>query len=255
MVQSINFIALRDAEYLQFLSSTIDCVEENDPLILNIQPQLINLRNAFIASSDLFKLPQDSPLSKEILAVDKRRNAAILGISGIVRSYSKHFNTAYREAAKLLQRNLTLHGKKIYMMNYQEKSAIISSLTEDWEDNPTLAAASTLLHLDDWTAELKESNTAFIDLYILRTQEYGAKSTATFRQKRKEGMAAYFELIKHLKARAITNNAVDYTKVLRQIDASLEQYKTLLNGRKGAKMKPKPIVEIEVFEENNTDEE
>lgn len=57
MVQSINFIALRDAEYLQFLSSTIDCVEENDPLILNIQPQLINLRNAFIASSDLFKLP------------------------------------------------------------------------------------------------------------------------------------------------------------------------------------------------------
>lgn len=140
------------------------------------------------------------------------------------------------------------------MMNYQEKSAIISSLTEDWEDNPSLAAASTLLHLDEWTTELKESNTAFIDLYILRTQEYGAKSTATFRQKRVEGMAAYKKLIKHLEALAITDASVDYAKVLRQINASLEQYKTLLNGRKGAKMKPKPVAEIEVIEEDNPEE-
>lgn len=258
MVQSINFIALRDAEYLQFLSSTVACVEENDPVVLNVQPQLINLRNAFIVASDLFKLPQDSPLSKELLASDKRRNAALIGISGIVRSYSKHFDTVCREPAELLQRNLTLHGKKIYMMNYQAKSTIISSLTEDWEDEPELAAASTLLHLDDWTAELKESNRLFINLYILRTQEYSAKSTASFRQKRKEGMAAYFELIKHLKARAITNNAVDYTKVLRQIDASLDQYKTLLNGRKGDKKKPnsneEPVAEIEVIEEDNPEE-
>lgn len=255
MIQSINFIALRDGEYLQMLSETIDCVEEANAVAEKVQAQLVKLKDAFSQSSDLFKIPRDSPFSKQLIVFDTRRNNAIKGISGIVRSYHKHFNDEYREAAKLLQRNLTLFGKKIYMMNYQEKSAIISSLTEDWEDNPTLAAASTLLHLDDWTAELKESNTAFIDLYILRTQEYSAKSTATFRQKRKEGMAAYFELIKHLKARAITDVSVDYAKVLRQINVSLEQYKTLLNGRKGAKKKPKPIVEIEVFEENNPNEE
>ena len=77
MAQSIDFIALRNAEYLQFLSSTIDVVEDNDPAVLNVLPQLTSLKSAYNISTDLFKLPQDSPLSKELLSIDARRNNGI----------------------------------------------------------------------------------------------------------------------------------------------------------------------------------
>lgn len=253
MAQSIDFIALRNAEYLQFLSSTIDVVEDNDPAVLNVLPQLTSLKSAYNISTDLFKLPQDSPLSKELLSIDARRNNGILGIIGVVRSYKKHFQQEHRDAAKLLHNTIKLYGKKIYRMNYHAKSAIVSSWVNNWEDNPGLATAATLLHLDDWIAELKASNEAFIANYDLRTQEHAAKSTATFKQKRKEGMAAYHDLINHLEARAITDVSVNYKKVLSEIDALLDQYKVLLHSRKGHKKKQKkddePLEETEHLEE------
>ena len=258
MVQPINFIALRDGEYLQMLYDTIVSVERNNAVAVKVQAKLTLLKDAYSQSSDLFKIPRDSLLSADLIAYENRRNSAIIGIGGIVRSYRKHFDLAYREAAKHLHRNLKNFGKNIYLMNYQSKSTIFESLVQDWEDNVTLATASTLLHLDDWTAELKESNNLFMEYYMLRTQEYSAKNPATFRQKRVEGMAAFKKLIQYLEALAMTDDSVDYLTVLREIDTSLDQYKTLLNGRKGAKKKEKPedlpIAEFDVIEEDNLEE-
>lgn len=258
MVQSIDFIALRDGEYLQMLSDTIVAVETNNAVAAKAQAKLTILKDAYSQSSDLFKIPRDSPFSAVLIDFDTRRNNAIIGIGGIVRSYRKHFDENYREAAKLLHRNLTSFGKNIYLMNYQSKSTIFEHIVEVWEDELTLKAAATLLHLDDWTAELKESNALFNEYYILRTQEYGAKSKDTFRQKRVEGMAAFKNFIQYLEALALTDNSLDFTPVLREIDASLDQYDTMLNRRKGNKKKEQleelPIPENENLAADNPEE-
>ncbi len=83
-----------------------------------MQPRLVQLKEAFTQSSELFKIPRKSQISKELLAIDTRRNNAIIGIAGVVRSYRKHFIEDYREVAKLLHKNLSNFGKKIYMKNY-----------------------------------------------------------------------------------------------------------------------------------------
>jgi hypothetical protein len=100
-----------------------------------------------------------------------------------------------------------------------------------------------LLHLSPWKVELAVSNGAFMALYTSRTQELGTKSLDTLKIKRTEATAAYELLIKVLEARAILDGNGMYTKIINEINALIEQYKTLLNGRSNAGSSATPTAE------------
>jgi hypothetical protein len=100
-----------------------------------------------------------------------------------------------------------------------------------------------LLHLLPWKVELAASNGAFMALYTSRTQELGTKSLDTLKIKRTEATAAYELLIKVLEARAILDGNGMYTKIINEINALIEQYKTLLNGRSNAGSSVTPTAE------------
>jgi hypothetical protein len=132
---------------------------------------------------------------------------------------------------------------KFITLNYQAESSTISSLIKDWENDVRLTEGLELLHLSPWKVELTASNGAFMDLYTSRTQELGAKSLDTLKIKRTEAMAAYELLIKVLEARAILDGNGMYTKIINEINALIEQYKTMLNDHSNARSSVPPTAE------------
>jgi hypothetical protein len=235
MINAINLRLLRNAEFLQFLDFIIKTIENNNPATLKVEARLLALKTLYDQLDVLFKKPQDSLLSDDLLELDHQRDRAISGILQTVSANLNYFEEDRVEAAQLLDRNLRNYGSKIYNMNYQAESSTISSIINDWETDGGLKGAVTLLNLDEWKGELKEKNDNFITLYSDRNQEYGAKTTDTTKSIRLEAYTAYYDVTELLEAYATIENTPNNQKAIREINALIESYNTLLSPRKGKK--------------------
>ena len=238
MINAINLQKLRNAEFLQFLSYVIDILEDNDPAVLKVVPQFQALQTQYAGCDTLFKLPPGSNLTDALAAADAKRDDILAGLSQLISGYCNHFDPDHKAATLLLDQNISKYGSKIYQLNYQAESSTIKSLVGDWETDPQLSAASTLLGLNSWKQELSNANNQFIALYTQRTQEYGAQPTDTLWAKRKEANAAYTNLVKYLEAHATLDTTNAYGKVFGELNALIDQYNTLLNGRRPEQENP-----------------
>ena len=235
MINAISLRLLRNAEFLQFLDFIIRSVENNNPATLKVEVKLLALKNLYDQLDDIFKIPKDNLLSKELLELDYKRDRAIIGISQTVSANLNYFEQDKVNAAQLLDRNIKNYGAQIYSMNYQAESSTISSMLKDWELEPTLKDAIILLGLTAWKEELKNKNNDFITIYYDRNQEYGAETTDKIKQKRLDANTAYYNLTRLINAYATIDNTREYQKVIGEINALIESYNTLLASRKGKK--------------------
>lgn len=236
MIKGINLRLLRNAELLQFLDYIIKAVENGNPTALKLDAKLLALKNIYETLDALFKLPQDSLLTNDLQELDARRDLAISGISKLIEAYLNHFDPSFVNAAKLLERNLTMYGSQIYNMNYQAESATLSKIVIDWETEEPLKDAVTLLGLNEWKDELSKSNNDFITRYAERSDEYSAESVDKIKEKRLETYTAYYALRDLILSYAnIDNSIAGYQELIRKFNTYIEQYTTLLNTRKGKK--------------------
>ena len=231
MINSINLLLLRHAEYLQFMSNFLSLVESNDPALLNVVTQYNALKAKVGEIEDLFKTDRASATTQEIIGFDENRDRDITGITTVIDGYCYYFESEKAEAANLLSHNLKLYGAGIYKQNYQAETALLKEIINDWETKPELVAALSLLGLVDWKNDLKANNESFNAKFLARTQEYGAASPETLKQKRDETTAVYYDLRKFLDAYATINNTPLYTKTTNDLNALIEQYNTVLNNR------------------------
>jgi hypothetical protein len=232
MINVISLRLLRNAEFLQFLDFIIKTIENNNPATLKVEAKLVALKNLYDQLDALFKQPQDSLLSDELMELDHKRDRAISGILQIVSANLNYFEQDRVHAAQLLDRNLRNYGSQIYNMNYQAESSTISSIIRDWETDTALESAIALLGLGGWKLELKQNNIDFIALYSDRNQEYGAETTDKTKEKRLDANTAYYDVTQLLNAYATIENTPAYQKTISEINALIESYNTLLRSRK-----------------------
>lgn len=232
MIQSINLKLLRNAEYLQFLRLFLQLVQENNPVKLRVEEQIGLLEGELKAAEDLFKLPLSSEKTEYLLAYDQQRDVALRGIDLVLKGYLNHYDPVFAGAAKLLDANFSLYGDRIYRFNYQAETASISGIVRDWENKENLVEAATVLGLTNWKDKLKEYNIAFEKMYNSRTQEYGAENQDSLYGKREDTNLAYIDTIEYLNAYKKIDKTGAYTTVINEINALIDQYNTLLAGRK-----------------------
>jgi hypothetical protein len=84
MINSIVLQPLRNSEYLQFITDTLNILSKNNPEALNVSLQYNALSNAKDEVEKLFKISQSSLVTTEIEVLDKRRDDAINGINLLV---------------------------------------------------------------------------------------------------------------------------------------------------------------------------
>lgn len=236
MIKGLNLRLLRNAELLQFIDYIIKAVEQNNPTALQLDAKLQALKNLYAQIDAIFKLPQDSLLTNDLQELDAKRDLAIRGISKLIDAYLNYFDPVYVDAAKLLERNLTMYGSQIYNMNYQAESTTITNLIEDWTTQSSLSDAVALLGLRDWKEDLDGNNRDFITRYSERNQEYSAETLDKIKTKRIEVYTAYYAVRDLITSYATIDSSVaGYQQLIREFNSYIDQYSTLLASRKGKK--------------------
>lgn len=234
MIQVPQFSYFRNAEIVQFIDNTISIVTTNDPTALNVLPQAELLSERFIVLERLFILDQGNEITKEIQALDGRRDNAQIGINANVDSFQKHFEEEKRQAAELLGKLLNKYGRDLHRRSYPEQTAGTRSMVNELQNTPALAAAAATLHLTEWFAELATANDLFDKKYLDRNEAYADAPKEKFADVRKETEAAYMELVKHLSAHAVITPGEAYDRVTGQLDQLVAAYNQTVKSRIGS---------------------
>lgn len=235
MINAIDLAKLRNGEFLQFGTNFSEVVESNNPKGLNVAAQHAVFKTKVAETAGLFNVERASAVTQELILIDERRDKAINGLTLVIQGYCCHFDPSLAGAANLLASNLQLFGIGMARQNFQAETASITGIMNDWESKPELTAALETLALTKWKEELKTANELFDKKYIERTKEYSAANPDTLKSKREETMVAYYDLRKFLGAYAVIQSTPEYQKTIKELNALIDQYNTLLNGRlKGA---------------------
>lgn len=232
-MNTIDLPKLRNAEYLQYAKDFAAIINRNNPAVLDIDAKFTAFNGKIAELESLYKKATANEKTKDIMALDERRDDAINGIYYFLLGHSYHYDAQEKQNAQLLLSNLSLYGSGISRMNYQAETATLNNILRDWETKPELAAAVNSFNLTPWVTELKTANEAFNDQYLLRTQEYGDANPDTIRTKRDETTATYYALRDRIDALHLLVETAPspYATVINQLNALTDQYNALLINR------------------------
>lgn len=221
----------RNAEYLQYMKDVLELLQDQDVIIQAVTEQQTTLQALVINIDDVFNQVQGSAITQEIIALDERRDRAIVGLRTVLEGYQSYFETTIAQAATALFNNIAAHGSSIYKLSYQEETAVLHSIITDWETETELSTAVTTLNLTEWLNELKTANTLFTTKYLERVEETAANPTTTIITLREATTEAYRDLIAHLDAHQTLASDAAYSVLLNQISVLAGQYNQVVDNR------------------------
>ena len=233
-INNIHFLALRNGEFIQFISNILEIVLAYDPVELKVESQYNQLKQLLDETETQFRTKRRSRITDELKALDVRRDAAINGLSALLNGYRLSADEAVSNHARLLTDNLALHGHSIARKNYQGETAELTKIIDDWTQKPELNTAVATLNLGNWLAELSTSNTAFEERFLTRVEEKASKPPGSVKAKRAEALTAYYSLRERLDACYIFNEGAEpFASTINTINALVDSFNMLLANRKG----------------------
>ncbi len=225
------FARYRHSEFLQYLVDVLTIADKEDLNALQLQSQRDQLQTLVDQIDDLFNRSQASSITQQLIAIDDRRDRAIVGIRAYIESHQYHFDTTLVNASTALRNDLNRHGNNIPRLSYQEETIVLSKIIEDWTTVTELSNAVTTLNLSSWLTELQEANTIFADTYIDRVAETSANPATTIIGLRVDAIAAYRQLLAHIQAHAILGTNIVYNTLDTQISTLAGQYNQVVENR------------------------
>ncbi|MNI49814.1 hypothetical protein D3C87_867850 [compost metagenome] len=243
MINSIVLQPLRNAEYIQFLTDTLNIVSKNNPVALNVSTQYDALLVAKDNAEKLFKISQASLVTEEIEALDKRRDDAINGINLHIQSLTYSSDLVINKYAKTLSAHLALFGPHIAIENYQSETTILRNIVNDWETKAELQEAITALNLGNWLTELETANNDFNQAYIKRNEELAAAPTDKLRELRNIANNCYYKLRTRINSNLdINDGAEPWAATVNLLNLHISTY-TLLQTRRADGPGVDPLVD------------
>ena len=129
--------------------------------------------------------------TKQLQALDEKRDNAIIGLQTMVNGYTYHETEAIKNAAVQLKVFFNAQGSGISRMNYQAQSAVVAKITDSLQTEAQLASAVATLGLGQWVANLENANNQFEQVFKSRNTEISTNtSSASFGELKKESMPA-----------------------------------------------------------------
>lgn len=222
----------RNSEFIQYMDNVSQLINRRDTAELAIATQNEAVEQITAEMSALFRQEQGTLMTKEIEALDRRRDDAFTGLRNVLSGYRYHFIPEQAKAATVLYKSIDKLGKNIARLNYQAETATLEKLVYDWETNTELLAAIATLGLEDWMAELKAANEAFNQRYLDRTETYAKLNTQQrLPELRTQLTEAYRTLADHITAHATLTPSEVYTAIIGDLNALTRQYNELVTER------------------------
>ena len=235
MINSIILQPLRNGEYIQFLTDTLDIVSKSNPEALNVNPQFLALRTATDDIEKLFKINQGSLVTEEIETLDRRRDQAINGLNLQVQAFTYSADAEINKQAKTLATHLALFGPSIANDNYPSETATLRNIANDWKSKPALQEAVSALNLGSWLTELETANNEFSAAYSKRNEELATAPAEKLRALRNTANELYYKLRTRLNSNLDINDGADpWAATINLLNQHISNYTLLLTRRKAS---------------------
>ncbi|WP_046745422.1 DUF6261 family protein [Kordia zhangzhouensis] len=179
-----------------------------------------------------FEVEQEPVQTAALQALDAQRDDLYKGIRYVLKGYTYHIDSIKKEAAKSLLFHFETYGKNVHRMPYQQETALIANMMEQWQTDTQLQEAVTMLHLSDWVQALETVNREFGQLYVARVSEIATNDIPTFTSLRDGATAVYRTLVERLEAFVTLNTHDDHQKLHVEIHELVRQYNQVVKTRR-----------------------
>jgi hypothetical protein len=235
---------LRNAEFIALGKDFISLIDSANPVTLGINAAYGPFKTEWLSLDSFFVLERGSILTDDLVALDARRDNAIVGLRMVIDGFSRHFDPAFRAASERLLAAIDKYGTGINRLNLLAETEVLRNLVSDLEGNSLLQNALTVLGLKTWVTELKDANNAFNQVYLQRTQETSAKPNDSLASRRKPAIELYRKLVKTIEAKNTLDPSPALSTLMGQLNGLIDKYNLLVAARSTAgKEEEKPAEE------------
>ncbi|MGE0079554.1 MAG: DUF6261 family protein [Bacteroidales bacterium] len=230
----INLRSLRNEEHFQLHTEFKSEVERIGAEPLNVVEAFNAYQPRYSNEEDALLLIRKSATTAQLTEADGERDIIYRGIVDSVKSWQNHFTPEKREAARRLKVLLDSFGN-VPRKPYNEGTAAIAKLMVETQGE--YASDVNALGLKDWFTELQTKNTAFDTLMKSRYSEEANQTEFRMKTARTELDAAYRAIVERIEALMLINGTAEYDEFVRELNARIEKFNSLLAVRRGRNAK------------------
>ena len=218
---------------LGFFSQIKNLIAANSGLAANLGSVWTNYSAAYTAFDDAYAQTRRWEQTEDIARYDAERDAALSAFLTMLKALLTSPNATKQQAAKRLQ---FIRDK--YNLNagdeYMKETTAIGQMVQELEATQQPLDDLATTGLDDWFADLKTKNEAFLDKMNERTEAQAGQQKGIVRETRLKAEAAYKDVVKLINALAIVEvpEGFDYNRPIDLLNAEIEHYRQIL-ARKG----------------------
>ncbi|MBN1182261.1 MAG: hypothetical protein JXB49_08245 [Bacteroidales bacterium] len=233
MILTPIFNRFRISEYIQFFSDTATICSQSNPKELNIEAQFNEFNRQQKSLEESFKQNRKSEITALLTKLDERRDRALVCISIVADGFLNHFNPRKQDAAQKISDCISKYGSKLYTLNYQAETSVLTSLGEDLQGE--LSESVNLLHLNEVVDEMNAANTEFNEKFIDRIDETSMDDSESTSNLIKLTLEKYKVLCRHIDAHATITPSEQYTNLIKRLNALIERYNSTMALRNNDK--------------------
>ncbi len=231
MLSPTNVNRLSKEEVIEYLRSTKDICQQNDPMALHIKKQVTDLDTAIEQLDDILIYDRKSDFTQELEALDLKRDNAVNGMRYGFLMNSYHQDAKKKAAGQLLLAHIDTYGSGIARLNYEAQSTVMVNMTEDYETESELKKALKTVEMTDWATILKETNTAFRTKYQERITVESAAAKQSFTAIKPQAIAVYEKLYKRINAFTELDEKNVFDTLNNELKTLAKRYQQIINIR------------------------
>ena len=242
-VMSIDTTRMDNTTVLGFFQQIKNIIEPQEAFVAVLSTVLTAYLYALAGFDQAFAQVRKWIQTADIEELDKQRDASLRGFLNALKAMLESPNAEKRQAAKYID-NIRMRYSLNPNEEYMKETTAISQMVQEMETDAQCDHALQACGLDEWLADLKTRNEAFLAKMNERTEAQAGQQKGIVREKRQETETKYKDLVKLINASAICEmgQSVDYNGIIDQLNAEIEHYKQILS-RKGSSEEPEPTPE------------
>lgn len=229
-INNFDLIPLRNEEHFKFFTDFKTRVEEATPAALFIAELYSEFLPLYADEDKALEYIRGSALTENIENADKRFNNVFRGFRASVKLATTHFNPAKQQAAKNMWVVLNKYGN-IAAMPYLQQTGAATNLLQDLAANHT--ASISLIHVDDYVAQLAIENNAVSNLMGSRIDESSQKTLLRMKEVRQQVDDMYKRIVKRINSGIEFNGPAAYETFVRKMNEIIDYNANTLALRKG----------------------
>jgi hypothetical protein len=229
-VKKTNSSHYNSGEHVRFNRTAYEIFEEGRDVI-NASELLTEYRLAIEKQETIYKWIRRSEFTEKKAAADSNRDSVLIGMTGVVRSATKHFDPFMQDCAKHVLNVIENFGD-LANANYNAETAGIDSLITKLNSKDYIAAVEAL-GLAPWLVELEKYNNIFKEYANEAIQELVEKPSVRYRDVRVETDRALRKIVKRITSLMDINGPDAYQELVNKYNVHVSLYNNQVNERYG----------------------